>query len=104
MMLLWKIKILLGINEADKEKDDLLETLIEMCKDFAAQYCGVEYNRRMDNTVVQMVVYRYGRLGTEGITAESYSGASFSYTDDYPAEIYKMLDNIKRSYGRAKLI
>ena len=104
MMLLWKIKMLLGINEADMEKDDLLETLIEMCKDFAANYCGAEYVQQMDNAVVQMVVYRYGKLGTEGMTSESYNGASFSYADDYPAEVYKALDNVKRICRKARFV
>lgn len=99
-MLLWKTKILLGIDEDDCKKNDIIETLIEICKDFASEYCGVEYTEQMDNVVVQMVVYRYGRLGAESLTAESYSGASFSYADDYPAEVYVALNNIrKRSKG-----
>lgn len=39
-----------------------------------------------------MVVFRYNRLGTEGLNSESYSGASYNYSDGYPDDIMKALD------------
>lgn len=89
-----KIKILLGLN--DDSKDDLLTTLIELCEGEACEYCGIDSADGMDSVIIQMVVYKYNRLGTEGLSGESYSGASYSYTD-YPANITSLLENRKKS-------
>ena len=38
-----------------------------------------------------MVVYKYNRIGTEGVDSEGYSGVNFQYTSDYPENIMRGL-------------
>lgn len=90
MTILQTVKILLGIT--GNAKDGLLNVLISGCTEEAESY-----TRNSDiatiavNTIAQMVVYRYNRLGTEGVNSENYSGASYNYSLDYPESIMRGL-------------
>lgn len=84
-----KIKLLLGIN--DNNKDDLLTILIEQAIDEALAYTHRDSADELDTSIIQMVVYKYNRIGTEGVDNENYSGVSFSYSADYPDSIMRGL-------------
>ena len=84
-----KIKLLLGIN--DNNKDDLLTILIEQAIDEALDYTHRDSADELDTSIIQMVVYKYNRIGTEGVDNENYSGVSFSYSADYPDSIMRGL-------------
>lgn len=88
------IKTLLGIAYDDYSKDNLILLLIEQEKDYAFNYT----NNTVDNNflITKMVVYKYNRLGTEGLKSENYSGASYNYTDDYPSDIIKSLNTYRK--------
>lgn len=88
------IKVLLGITGS--EKDDLIRILTDICTDEAKQYCNTDRIDGLENAIIQMVVFKYNRVGTEGLTAESYNSASFTYTDDYPKPILKMLNSKRK--------
>lgn len=93
--MLEKIKLLLGM--ADDTSDDLLNTLIAMCKEEAYVYCNLEeYNSKLDNIVVSMVIEKYNRIGSEGTTSQSASGISASYESFYSDKIVKMLNKHRR--------
>jgi hypothetical protein len=63
-----KIKLLL--NKVDDSTDELITTLIAMCKEEAYIYCNLpEYNNQLDNVVVSMVIEKYNRIGSEGTTS-----------------------------------
>lgn len=88
MEILDKIKLLLP-----NANDDILSLLIDLAKDFSINYCNLsEYNTALDNIIVKMVLEDFNKLGSEGISSKSFSGVSESYTTDYSAEIYKMLN------------
>lgn len=89
-----KIKILLGIT--DKEKDDLINVLIELTEEEVRDYCGIEALDGMKNTIIQMVIFKYNRIGTEGLTSENYNGASYNYMSEYPDNIKKILNKHRR--------
>lgn len=90
-----KLKLLLSI--ADDEKDDMLATLISLCKDEAIAYCNLEeYNERMDFVITQMVIERYNRIGSEGATSQSTSGVSMSYNDFYSEKVRLMLNKFRK--------
>jgi len=95
--MLEKIKILLGLSEEDESKDDLLNTLISLCKDEAIDYCNLdEYSSKLDSAVIAMVIERYNKIGTEGITSVSTSGINESYTDFYSEPVkMKLIKNRK---------
>lgn len=84
-----KIKLLLGIT--NDSKDDLLTILIEQAIDEALAYTHRDSADELDTSIIQMVVYKYNRIGTEGVDNENYSGVSFSYSADYPDSIMRGL-------------
>lgn len=84
-----KIKLLLGIT--DDSKDDLLTILIDVAIDEALAYTHRDCVDELDTSIIQMVVYKYNRIGTEGVDSENYSGVSFSYSTDYPESIMRGL-------------
>lgn len=87
--MLEKVKLLLGI--ADNTKDDLLTLLIEQAVEEAIVYTHNECVDELNTSIIQMVVYKYNRIGTEGVDSEGYSGVSFQYTSDYPDNIMRGL-------------
>ncbi len=87
--MLEKVKLLLGI--ADNTKDDLLTLLIEQAIEEAIVYTHNECVDELNTSIIQMVVYKYNRIGTEGVDSEGYSGVSFQYTSDYPENIMRGL-------------
>ena len=87
--MLEKVKLLLGI--ADNTKDDLLTLLIEQAIEEAIVYTHNECVDELNTSIIQMVVYKYNRIGTEGVDSEGYSGVSFQYTSDYPDNIMRGL-------------
>lgn len=87
--MLEKVKLLLGI--ADNTKDDLLTLLIEQAVEEAIVYTHNECVDELNTSIIQMVVYKYNRIGTEGVDSEGYSGVNFQYTSDYPENIMRGL-------------
>ena len=87
--MLEKVKLLLGI--ADNTKDDLLTLLIEQAVEEAIVYTHNECVDELNTSIIQMVVYKYNRIGTEGVDSEGYSGVSVQYTSDYPENIMRGL-------------
>jgi Phage gp6-like head-tail connector protein len=80
--MLEKIKTLMSLTTEDK--DEILQTLISICKDEATDFCNLdEYNSKLDSAVIYMVIERYNRIGSEGVAATSVSGISESFEDGY---------------------
>ena len=77
-----KIKILLGLT--DDSKDELLNVLIALCKDEAIDFCNLkEYSSKLDSAIIAMVIERYNKMGTEGISSFSTNGINESYENGY---------------------
>ena len=93
--MLENIKILLG--PVAEGKDELLTLLLELATDDAINRTGNNDVLAMSSVITEMVIYKFNRLGTEGLDSENYSGISYSYTSDYPANILSALDAIKSS-------
>lgn len=91
--MLEKIKLLLGLND---DKDFLLTILIEQATNEALDFTHRDSAEGLDTSIIQMVVYKYNRLGTEGVDNENYSGVSFSYSADYPESIIRSLKAKRR--------
>ena len=87
--MLEKVKLLLGLT--DNTKDDLLTLLIEYAVEEAIVYTHNECVDELNTSIIQMVVYKYNRIGTEGVDSEGYSGVNFQYTPDYPENIMRGL-------------
>jgi hypothetical protein len=94
--MLGKVKLLLNKLE-DDSLDDLLATLMGLCKDEAVAYCNrTVYDPAMDFVVIQMVIERYNRIGSEGATAQSASGASANYDSFYSEKVVQMLNKFRK--------
>ena len=92
--MLEKVKILLGISDATK--DDLLTLLIEQATEEAITYTHQDNAEDLNTAISKMVVYNYNRIGTEGLDSESYTGASYSYSADYPDAIMRILKSKRK--------
>jgi hypothetical protein len=92
--MLEKIKLLLN---KDDSADDLLNTLISICKEEAYVYCNLpEYNNKLDIIVISMVIERYNRIGSEGTISQSASGVSETYDSFYSEKIRRMLNKFRK--------
>ncbi len=97
MVLLTKVKTYLGI--ADTSKDAVLQLLIDDAAAYAVNYCDLSvYDSQLDSAVFRMVLQDYTRLGSQGIAAQSYSGASEQYLNGYSEDIHALL----RKYRKVK--
>lgn len=93
--MLEKLKLLLNIS--DDNSDELIKLLIKLCKEEAYVYCNLdEYDEILDYVVIQMVIERYNRIGSEGTTAQSSSGASATYDSFYSQKVERMLNKHRR--------
>ena len=75
-----KLKLLLGISDAE-DIDDLLVIMMNLCKEEAYTYCNLpEYDSKLDYIVIQMVIERFNRIGSEGAVSQSSSGVTWPST------------------------
>ena len=99
MTMLERIKLLLNIR--DTSKDALLGELIANVEEFILNYTNnPECLDSLRSTEIVMVMHDFNRLGTEGLSTESYSGVSFGYTSGYGDDIMKAL----KKYRKVKVI
>lgn len=85
-----KIKILIGLT--DNSKDDVLDVLISLCKSEAYEYCNLEgYTSKLDSAVIQMVIEKYNKMGTEGLSSVSTSGIKEEYNSGYSPQVLGLL-------------
>lgn len=89
-----KLKLILSIK--DDTKDDLLTLLIEQAIEEALNYTHQDSIENLRSNIISMVVYKYNRLGTEGLDSEGYSGVSFGYSTDYPESIMRVLKSQRK--------
>ena len=92
--MLEKLKMLLRID--NNEKDDLLTLLLDQATETAMAYTHSSDFVGLSPIILKMAVFDYNRLGTEGLQSEGYSGVSFSYLDDYPETILRLLRSKRR--------
>ena len=92
--MLERIKLLL---DKDDSADELLNTLISMCKEEAYIYCNLPaYDSKLDFVVTSMVIQKYNRMGSEGTLSQSSSGASASYDSFYSDKVVRMLNKFRK--------
>ena len=89
--------ILEKVQSITGSTNKVLETLVDMCKDEATQYCNLEiYTERLDNAVVQMVVERFNRLNNEGVESTSASSISEKFINGYSQSTISMLNKNRK--------
>lgn len=89
------VKTLLGMDPLDSTKNEQLSLILDIAKNEAMEFCNLDVHEELPEglktAIIQMAVFKYNRLGTEGLNSESYAGASYSYTDEYPGSIKAVL-------------
>lgn len=85
-----KVKLLLNIHTTDK--DELLALLIDNAIEYASSYMHrADADEVAEKAIIDMVVFDYNRLGSEGLISESLGGVSFNYSPSYPENIISQL-------------
>jgi len=84
-----------------KYKVELISIVITQVKNEIESYINKSYSDTMENILIDMVIFKLNRRGAEGISTQSYSGASETFTSDYPLHISRQLDRLRLS-GRKK--
>ncbi|MEG1256896.1 head-tail connector protein [Clostridium sp.] len=91
------LKVLLDINSTDK--DALLTILIRKAENVVKNYCKIEsVTASLMDTVTDIAVIMYNRIGTEGLTGESFSGVSNNFESDIPKSIKRNLNRHRRVF------
>lgn len=94
-----KIKLLLNISSTDK--DELLALLIANAIEYAEGYMHrTDAVDVVSKAIIEMVIFDYNRIGTEGLTSESLGGVSFNYSPSYPDNILNQL----KAYRKIRVI
>ena len=84
------------LNAGD-DVDEMLSILIGLCKEEAYVYCNLpSYDTKLDFVVIQMVIERYNRIGSEGTTSQASSGISASYDSFYSNKVIRLLNKYRR--------
>ena len=92
--LLERLKARLDENELS---DGKLQGIIDdVTQEVLADTNQSELNLQLSSAVVSLSVIAVNRIGTEGISSESYSGVSTSYLDDVPSRIAIILNANRR--------
>lgn len=95
-----KLKVLLGIELSDISQDSLLNLLISQCTDNAVTFTHNNDTESMESLILEMCVYRFNLIGSEGLTRETYSGTGYIYQNGYPDYVIEQL----RSFRKLNLI
>lgn len=77
--MLERIKTLLGIE--DDLQNDVLDILIENVQSHLKALLGKDVPEELEFIIVEIVIRRYNRIGTEGYKTESVEGHSISFYD-----------------------
>ena len=89
------IKVLLG-DSASNYTDAQITLFYEMTIGEVEAYC----NRKLDADLVvvaqRLTAIKLLRIGTEGLTNQSFSGVSETYIDGYPADILAIMNRKRK--------
>ncbi len=87
-----EVKITLGLSSSDK--DELLLSLIKRNSQTVINYIKEQkVPMELEYIVVELVIARYNRIGSEGLNSENSDGVSFSYSNN-------LLDSYKKDLDR----
>lgn len=97
-----EIKVLLGSN-ASKYTDEQIGLALKQSLAEIQAYCNRAPDYELEVVATRMSVIKLYRMGTEGLTSQSYTGVSESFLNGYPTEIMLVL-NMKRRRGSLKVV
>jgi len=105
-----KIKDLLGLGVDETDNDNKINLLISFAvARLKLKLGGIEPPEEMDYIIVEVVVKRFNRIGSEGLSIHTVEGESLHFTDDdfkeFEGEIQSFLDSQKQTTkGKVRFI
>lgn len=90
-----EIKLLLG-DSASNYSDAQIEICLKHSVAEIKCYCNRELDFDMELAAERLTVIKLNRLGTEGVTAESFSGVSNTYLEGWPQDIIDALNRKRK--------
>ena len=90
--MLEKMKTLLSVYD----KDPLLRILFDQSVEEVVNYTHNYDTDKLENVIINIAIWKYNRIGSEGLNSENYSGVSFNYSSEYPDSIKKQLQSFRR--------
>lgn len=79
-------------NYSETTINDMIEIVVSEIE----IYCNREIDQSLVYTAARIVVLRLLRLGTDGLSSQSYSGISESFIDGLPADIQAILNQKRK--------
>lgn len=100
---------------SDSDNTDQVDTVIAVVSKRLAAKLTVLTGEAVDEVpdalaavVVEIVVSRYNRIGSEGVSSHSVDGESMSWSDDdfapYADEIQDYADSVRKGAGRLRFL
>lgn len=96
------LKLLLGIDLTDTDRDDLLKLIISnTTARLKILLGGIDPPEDLDHIILDVAISRYNRIGSEGLSSHTVEGESQSFTendfDGFMDEIQAYLDSLSTS-------
>lgn len=94
------IKVLLGIT--DDKRDRLINVLI---KSVTQELKSLTNAKEIpENLIIDMVIVRYDRRGSETLSTASYNGQTENYVSIYPSYIQNQITDLKNKNRRLRTL
>ena len=90
-----EIKLMLG-DSASNYSDALISLCYKRALAEVEDYCKREADAVMELIAQDIAIIKLNRMGSEGISSQSYSGVSESYVEGYPANIQNALNRKRK--------
>lgn len=101
--MLENLKLMLGIDIDNTDKDPLLKQLIALATArLKGLLGGIEPPESLDYIVLEVTIKRYNRIGSEGLSSHSVEGESLSFSNDDFAEFTEDVKAFLASQKEAK--
>ena len=100
-----KVKILQNLKNDDEKKDDILSVLFDLVVDEVYEIIKDEmFELNLESLFIKMLNYKYLRLGTESLEGYNYSGVSETFSSDYPSDIQRSLENLRKKNKKVRFL
>ena len=84
-------------NAAANQSKELIADLAQETQEELKEYLNRDdIPKGLEGTLIELIVIKCNKLGTEGINSESFSGVSTSYIDGFPKDIIKKLNRYRK--------
>jgi hypothetical protein len=90
-----EIKLLLG-DAAANYTDAQINLCYRMALAEVEQYCNRSADSVLELMAERITIIKLNRMGTEGLSAQNFSGVSETYTDGLPADIVEVLNRKRK--------